>query len=127
MSEFLTFFEVYSPRWGHTDRYIVSFTSEQMRISQKVNFSAVCKLAENGDPEWTGYNSEIGNPLMKIFSNDSIYAPEIVPFALEWAWEQWREGAVDESVLQDGLAELFSWVDLTARSKPSSELWQGSF
>jgi len=77
MSEFSAHFEVFSPKWGHTDPYSVKFTAEEMHIYQS-NFSAVCKLAENGDPEWTGYRAGTGNPLMKIFSNNSIYAPEIV-------------------------------------------------
>ena len=126
MRDFSTSFDVYSPRWGHPDRYSITFSSEQMQINQG-SFSAICVLNENGDPEWSGYENGIGNPLMNIFSNDSIYAPEIVPFALECAWEKWRNGSVEESELQNGLEELFSWIDQTAISKPSSKLWNGAF
>lgn len=125
MSNFTASFDVFSPRWGHADRYQIVMSNDEMRVSQG-SFFAVCKQADNGDPEWSGYNEGIGNPLMQIFTNDFIYAPEIVPFALEWAWQQFRNGA-DHDILREGLEEVFSWIDQTAKSNPSSDLWQGAF
>jgi hypothetical protein len=99
---------------------------EEMTVSQS-NFSATCRRGDNGDPEWSGYNQQIGNPLMNIFRNDMIHAPTIVTFALEWAWRRWKDGAATEDQLQAGLEELFSWIDETARGKPARTLWQGAF
>ena len=128
MSNFSAQFEVFSPRWGHADYYRITFSPKEMHISNGSNtFSAICKLVENCDPEWSGYNSRSGNPLMNIFSNDSIRVPAIVPFAMEWAWKQWREGNIDEDVIKTGLEELFEWINQTAKSKPCSELWRGAF
>ncbi|HUT60876.1 MAG TPA: hypothetical protein VNA25_23765 [Phycisphaerae bacterium] len=126
MDEFQVAYEVFSPRWGHTDRYQIVFTQDELRVSQ-ANFSATCKRDDNGDPEWSGYNDEFGNPLMKIFQNDSIYVPSIVPSALEWAWQRWLDEAVSNATLKSGLDELFAWIDQTARGKPKGELWQGAF
>ena len=126
MGHFQAAFEVFSPRWGHTDRYQIVFTPDKLLVSQG-NFSATCKHGENGDPEWSGYNAEIGNPLMQLFENDSIYAPAIVPWALAWVWQKWCGGAVSNNDLEPALTEFFSWVDQTARSKPNSKLWQEAF
>jgi hypothetical protein len=64
---------------------------------------------------------------MHIFANDLIYAPEIVPKALEWAWKRWRDGTVDNNEVLTGLAELFQWIDQTARAKPQAKLWHDLF
>ncbi len=124
MEKFCASFEVYSPRWGHTDSYFVSFSPDRMVIRQ--NKEAICVLNEDGEAEWSGYGEGRGNPLMNIFSNDMIHAPVIVPFALKWAWEKWRAGR-DNETTRKGLAELFAWIDQTARGKPESEFWEGAF
>jgi hypothetical protein len=117
--------DVYSPRWGHPDRYTITMTPTEMTIKQGMN-SAVCKVSPNADPVWTGYGSG-GNPLMNVFSNDQIYAPEIVPFALENAYKDWLNNNTNATDLEQGLKDLFAWVDLTARNKPKSKVWQHFF
>lgn len=78
------------------------------------------------DHKWRGYREGGGNPLMAIFANDMIYAPKIVPFAMEWAWTKWKEGASDEET-ESGLKELFNWIDESAQGKPRGEFWSGAF
>jgi len=85
-----------------------------------------CRIAENGDPEWVGKLTG-RNPLISLFSNDSIYAPFVVPFALEYAWTEWRENRVSDKDLKDALRELFEWIDSTSRAKVKSEFWIGAF
>lgn len=119
MKELNLIFDVYSPRWGHTDDYHIIFTREKISISNG-NFSAECNKDEFGYYHWTGYEEK--NSLMKIFSNDMIYAPAMTPHAIERAWDAWLEGTPDEVVSQ-GLKELFEWVDLVSRNKPSSDFW----
>ncbi len=127
MEDFQAIFEVYSPRWGHADRYQVTFTQEQMRIGQGVN-AAICRQLPDHDPVWSGYGNGLSdNSLMRMFSNDQIYAPKIVPFALEWAWKQWRDNGCAEEEILAGLQELFTWIDQTARSKPKGKFWQTAF
>jgi len=116
-------FDVFSPRWGHADRYDIVFTDEGIQLRQGSNV-AVCTFAPDCDPHWTGYRSD---PPTSIFNNDGIYPPNVLPLALEWAWEQWSGGEFSESEVRDGLRELFAWIDMTARNKPKSPLFQGAF
>ena len=125
MSKFVFSAEVFSPRWGHTDRYTVTMTREKMTIQG--THPAECAIGENGDPEWAGYGHGVGNPLMNVFRNDMIFAPTIIPFAMEWAWKKWRGGEVEEADLKEGLRKLFVWIDQTARGKPSGGMWEGAF
>jgi integron cassette protein len=124
-AEFKAKFDVYSPRSGHTDRYDLSMNRKELKVNRGT-FSAAYKVAENGDPKWSGY-SGTRNPLMNIFANDEIYAPDVVPLALVWVWQRWRDEAVTEQDVREGLKELFAWIDATARAKPKSKLWEGAF
>jgi hypothetical protein len=126
MRSFKGEYDIYSPRWGHTDRYTVEITEEEMKVAQAMKTS-LCTLGDNGDPEWAGHNAHSGNPLMNIFANDSIHAPAIVPDALEWAWQRWRDEEVNDDDFDEGMRHLFEWIDLCARNKPASELWRTIF
>jgi len=127
MAEFVSRQNVFSTRWGHEDPYTLYFSQDELRIQHGGNgFFAICKLAENGDPEWSGYQG-CYNPLINIFHNDMIYPPDIVPDALEWAWRKWRNSEVSEAVLSAGLDELFNWIDCASRNQPKEELWGGAF
>ncbi len=119
--------QVYSPRWGRADTYIIVFDPERIHIDNSNGKTATCTFPDVADPEWTGHNSGIGNPLMMVFSNDSIYAPRVVPMALESAWKRWHGGESTDEEVRAGVAELFAWIDQTARSKPSSDFWVGVF
>jgi len=110
---------------GHTDAYKIEMTDDKMVI-WRGTFTATCTRNDDGDPEWSGYGGG-DNPLMSIFTNDMIYAPNIVPFALEWAWRRWREGEASDDEVHAGLRELFAWIDQTARAKPRGGLWEGAF
>jgi hypothetical protein len=73
------------PRWGHKDLYTVTMTLiKKMGVAHDGLKTAICELDENGDPKWSRYDAGAdNNPLMAIFANDMIHAPDIVPFALE--------------------------------------------
>jgi len=118
-------FDLYSPRWGHTDRYHVRMVPNELSVS--LHQAAICRLNDNGDPEWEGHIEGTENPLMNIFHNDQIFAPSIIPEALEWALQDWTEGVVTKEELHEGLVELFSWIDSTSRGKPNGPFWQGKF
>src|SRR4029453_7408733 len=111
MGKFSVSFGLYSPRWGHEDQYTVTFRDDEMRISGVPPKEAICTLRDAGDPEWSGYQASSGNPFLKMLDNDMIYAPAIIPWALEQAWKKWREGNQDDEVeidrLTEGLADLF--------------------
>ncbi|QDT22453.1 hypothetical protein [Gimesia chilikensis] len=120
--------DVYSPRWGRNDTYNLSFDREGISISNQSNaFSTSAKKDEFGYFSWTGYKDTLEkNSLMTIFANDSIYAPSIIPFAIESAWQSWIDGTPDD-VISQAIIELFDWISLTAENKPSSDYWVGIF
>ena len=128
MKEFTGTYQVYSPRWGHNDTYLLKLTRTEMEITlgAGVARSATCTLVPDDDAVWTGYGHCVGTPLMSIFQNDGIYVSHAIPRILERAWEKWREGTPDE-VIREGMQEMFDWISSTAMNKPKSELWIGNF
>ena len=130
MNKFEFSAEVYSPRWGHTDRYTVTMTKDRMKADTGSPKEAVCKLDGDGDPVWSGHNAhypDSDNPLVNILRDDSVYVPDVIGLALESAWEKWREGTASEAELREGLTELFAWIDQMGRNKPHATLWNGVF
>lgn len=116
-------FEVYSPRSGYPESYIVTVSSSEF-IVKHATFTARCSLAEDGKLTWAGHAADSGNALTMMLAEDWIYIPEILPESIEWALNQWQSGAISESELVDGLRELFAWIDQIGRSKPVGALWQ---
>jgi hypothetical protein len=43
--------QIYSPRWGHKDKYDIDLTQDTMTISV-LNRTARCEWRENRDPVW---------------------------------------------------------------------------
>ena len=126
-SDTITIFAaVYSPRWGHDDTYTITLTRNKLSVALDAP-GAVCVLDEDGQAEWQGYRSGSSHPLLAVFANDSIYAPAVVPEALEWALGKWSQHEADRSEISTAIEELFSWVSFTARRKPASEFWKEYF
>jgi hypothetical protein len=119
-------FDVYSPRWGHADGYSFCMTREGFSVQLGLK-RAECKLSDERETVWSGHDASIGNPLLQIMSNDSIYAPEIVPEALEWLLGKWNGYEAERDTILTALSELFAWIDHTARAKPSSDFWSEYF
>lgn len=120
------FFRVYSPRWGHDDEYHVTLTKESFVVSHDMK-KAKCEVDENNQAAWTGYNQDLGNPLLRIFSNDAVYVPYVVPEAIEWLLGEYRNGEIPDADAEDALEELFRWIDQTARTKPTHPIWKSYF
>ncbi len=117
---------VYSPRWGHPDHYSVVMTRSRLTITLNTK-TAECVLQPEGNVTWSGHRARLNNPVLQIMSDDAIYAPAILPDALEWLLGQWGQGVADRASVTTALKDLFSWVDHTARGKPASELWRQYF
>src|SRR5437870_2116100 len=114
-------FEAYSPRWGHADRYHVHMTEKEMKVSQGA-FISTCTQKHGEDPQWKasdGFDGE--HALIRLFTNEAIHPPEIVPVAMEWAWQRWRDGEVTDQDVEAGLKDLFDWIEHTARWKWKTE------
>ena len=123
-----TSFEVrlYSPHWGREDICAVKLDRGQMSV-KGINKTAVCSWVEGSDPEWSGYNDNIGNPLEKILENDSIYPPTVFVRAMEYAWMAWRDGTLDDQKVSQEVQELCEWVNEVSRGKPKTDFWQRMF
>lgn len=126
-NETITIFaKVYSPRWGHDDTYTITLTRNKLSIYLDTR-GAECVLDQDGQAEWQGYRSASSHPLLAILANDSIYAPAVVPEALEWALGKWCRHEADRVEISAAIEELFSWVSFTARQKPASDFWKEYF
>jgi hypothetical protein len=117
---------VYSPRWGHSDHYSINMTRSRLTIRLNTK-TAECVLTSEGNAIWSGHRAGITNPVLQIMSDDAIYAPAVLPEALEWLLGQWGQGVADRATVTTALKDLFSWVDQTARGKPTSEFWRQYF
>jgi hypothetical protein len=117
---------VFSPRWGHDDIYTIRLSEEKMEIAS-VPKSAICSKKENGDCIWSGYNERTGNPLVRIFQNDSVYPPSVFISAMESAWAAWLNNRLDDIQAEEELKELFEWLNVVSKSKPRSDFWTGIF
>ena len=126
MSQFDMTVSVYSPRWGRSDAYRLTFTRDRLVVTRGEDGSAAsCALGPAGGPEWSGFGAEVGNPLLTLFLDDRIHAPPVVPAALASAWVRWRGGGVSNEDLLAGVVELFVWVDRVASHTPTGSFWSG--
>jgi len=114
--------QVYSPRWGHDDTYTITMNRDAMKIEHHPR-KAICEWVENKDPVWKCSDGS----LFRIFSNDSIYAPENFVRALERAWIDWRSGELDDSKVSSEITELFNWLNTITKAKPKTPYWKGQF
>ncbi|WP_394179659.1 hypothetical protein [Marinomonas posidonica] len=112
--------EIFSPRWKHNDTYTIEMTPEEMTITMQVR-AATAVWRENLDPEWQGETLE------RIMSNDHIPAPAILPQLLEHAWEEWRNGDINDAQLQTELEQLANWLNIVTKNKPDSQFWSNYF
>ncbi|HEV3436895.1 MAG TPA: hypothetical protein VG122_06030 [Gemmata sp.] len=122
---------IYSPRWARSDDYIISFTKNGLRITTGSPKVATCTFPGGSDPSkdpvWDGHGGTFdgNNPLLLMWQDDYIYAPQIVCTALEEAWRRWKSDKTTEDQLREGIKEVFSWVDLIAKNTPRGEFWYG--
>ena len=125
MTPFAFHVEIYSPRWGHDDRYEFIFDEDTMKISS--GKQASCKWSEDKEPVWDGYNADSGNPFVNILENDSIYPPTILISALEHLWSAWRDGTLKNEEVEAEMNLLIEWVNTGSMNKPKTDFWQGIF
>lgn len=112
--------QIYSPRWGHDDKYEFELTQEAMTISMGPRKSK-CIWQEGRDPIWQG------EPLDAILRNDSIYQPAILPSLLEHLWTSWRNGEINDSEAQTELDAVTKWLNTITTAKPETDFWKKYF
>src|SRR5207302_1805793 len=98
--------EIFTPRWGHNDTYLVRLERDSLQISHGPR-SAKATWHDGRDPEWTG------EALERILRNDAISAPAIFQDMIEHAWLEWRKGELDDARVGEELRELAEWLNKT--------------
>lgn len=62
-----------------------------------------------------------------ILKNDSIYSPVIFEDLLEYAWESWRSGELNDDGVRSELRVLIDWLNQITVARPKTEFWQKYF
>jgi hypothetical protein len=106
---------LFTPRWGHEDGYRFVFTSDG------ISMDGPKSAHYNPETEWTGHGGE--NALLRIMSEDDIFAPERVQDLITSIWRGWRDGDLKEDEVDAALRELATWVDGITRTVPRGDLW----
>lgn len=120
MNETTVELNIYSPRWGHDDKYYVHLTKDMMTITQGGR-NARCIWQENLDPKWEGEKLE------KTLNNDSIYPPAEFEDMLEHAWKAWRDNHLDNTSINTELEAVADWLNTITKAKPNSDFWNSYF
>lgn len=90
-------FEVYTRRWGHTDRYQMRRTIDGWECSH-IAIGGKCKKDGEGS-------------LLQNLHHDLVFYPEeAVRYAMEELWEAADEGEIDLEELQRRLQQVADWV-----------------
>ena len=113
--------DIYSPRWGHNDRYIVELNQAYLEIGLSGRTTRAT-WRDNLDPDWNSNES-----IHDIMNNDSIYPPTILQDLLEHAWLEWRNGNINDQQVDDELQEIANWINTITRSKPNTNFWNSYF
>lgn len=113
---------VYSPRWGGNDTYEINFERNTFSISHNTRTSTL-HWVEGRDPVWEHSDTS----LFKTLENDSVYAPEVFPDALEYLWVAWRGDSLTDTEAEEQLIALFDWLNQISQSKPKSDFWKSFF
>jgi len=112
--------DIYSPRWGHNDRYTVILDDDFMEISSHQK-KTIVTYRQDEDPVWTG------QPLEKTMMNDHIYPPAITQDLFERAWEAWRNDELNNQQVENELKAISTWINEVTNSKPKTEFWNRYF
>ena len=104
------YFDVYTRRWGHNDRYIVTRTVDGW----------YCKhLAINGRCEKDGNGGLFAN-----LRHDSVFFPqEGVEHALCELWEAADDGEIDFAELSKRLQEVADWISVVEKAIYAQPKW----
>ena len=116
--------DLYSPRWGHTDRYNITLEENTLTITMSAR-KATCEWHSDEDQDWS---KDLGSDaLNKILNNDSIYPPEKFKSLLVRAWRSWVNGELNDTEVENELKELENWVNAITKATPTSEYWNKNF
>lgn len=117
-----TVHQVYSPRWDRECQFTVVFNRSCFVVAFEKR-KATCSIDDRLTCRWTGFEGDVGNPFMNILHGLKVYAPAVVPEAIEWLLVQYRDRLILDGDAQSAMEELFEWIDQSGRLKPNGEIW----
>jgi hypothetical protein len=101
---------VYSRRWGHTDRYRIKRTFNGWEV-YFISIGGICN--KKGQPF-----------LFENLNHDGINYPEELPGYVEWLWYQAKELGLTHDQVQEAINQLTEWVNLCESNSPRG-IWEG--
>ena len=108
--------DLYSPRWGHTDKYTIILEENTLTITMSVR-KATCEWNPDEDPKWS---KDLGSDaLTKILNNDRIYPPEEFKSLLVKAWRSWVNGELNDTEIESELKELENRINTITKTTPT--------
>ncbi|MCA8833701.1 MAG: hypothetical protein K8953_01335 [Proteobacteria bacterium] len=107
----------YSPRWGHNDRYSLTFDKNGITISLNGRRAKVTWDKPDEDPTWGGED------LFKTMRNDHIYPPRNLSDKLERLWHGLRLGKLAPEDLQQELDKVANYVNAATHATPKGDFW----
>ena len=113
--------DIYTPRWGHDDRYNFTFGKNSLTIDLDKKITKATWTDTTARPDWTGED------LFKTMRNDAIYPPHNLLKLLEHLWREWRHVKISHEQVQDELNALVEWINTSTRNKPTTEFWNAYF
>jgi len=111
---------IYSPRWGHEDRYTFNFSMDRLDISHMARKTAAI-WSDTSDPTWEG------EKLAATMTNDSVYPPHNLESLIEFLWREWRDGRFSKEELQAELTAFAEFINAATKAKPQTDFWRGVF
>ncbi len=114
---------LYSPRWGHEDRYTLTFEDNSLTIGFNANWAKAVWDNPNSDAVW----EDSGRELFGILSNDQIYPTRLLPELLEYLWRKWRDEEINPQQLQNELDALVNYINIGTHGKPTTDFWRAYF
>jgi len=96
--------DVYSRRWGHSDRYTIERTVDGWYFTFMAQKGAGDKKGQPG--------------LMRILDHDSVNYPEALPEYMEWLWDKAYEDGLSPEEVQESLDEIGEWISSCERQSP---------
>ena len=103
------YFDVYTRRWGHDDRYEITRNEEGWFI---------------GNISINGNCNKTGSPyLYENLRHDSVNYPESLPGYLEFLWDQAADEGLSHEEVQEALNQLSSWIKICEIESPKG-IWE---
>nr|MCA8835111.1 Asp-tRNA(Asn)/Glu-tRNA(Gln) amidotransferase subunit GatB [Pseudomonadota bacterium] len=117
LTEQVLYADIFSPRWGHDDRYDLIFKKNSLVIKHLVRTAKATWDNPSHDAKWTGEG------VARMMRNDHVAPPEDIEYRLERLWRAWKTKELTLEQLQDETNALADYINIGTRAKPNTDFW----